>query len=479
MTLDCRETCERLGGWIDGQLEADAARQLETHLAECASCRQEADAQRREHEQLAAALAPRREAAQRVAERVIAQLSPAVAAAQRPADVAPRPSAAMRSVVQWLIAAAAGFLLAVAVFRPWETRVVVAPPDGSANRLSSERPNERPIEVTPAHFARLAVATGPVEYAPDGGMQFFACPDSAPLGRGAKLRTSESARCEVELPQSARIRLNQATQMRFAGERRIELDEGRLWLDIRQATEPYVIGAAGVEISADTATLDCSVAPPAVELLVLEGGAIVKGGDWEQPVSAGERLSFSGGRPTLETPFIDPIVETRWVHDILIEKGPQDAELCARIERLWAQVGQAKLKHLYEAEIRSLGARSVRPLASFINSPESLQDPNKRAAAARLLADVAQVESIPLLIGLLLDESGEVRLHSARALERLTGENFGRKPEDWQAASWSACQPTAVQWQAWWDGAKQRYPGVKDQPAWQTKEKLNPPQRKS
>lgn len=467
MTLDCRQAHDDLDRWLDGQLEAEAAGQVEAHLAECVACRQEADARRRDHQQLAAAFADGRAAAGRVAEAVIAQLpttstkhdgqqqkpnqTPDAGRGSGGSSPARAASPSWR-VVQLLLAVAAGFLIAVLVFRPWERAPdVVERPRGGNNV----------IDVTPVSVARMDLAIGPVDYAPRGDLPFLGCPTNTSLASGAVVRTSASALCELNLDEAVRLRLNENTQMRLAGERRIELSQGRLWLQLDHAAEPYMVDTGELEIRVTQATLDCTATPETAELLVLAGSAKVKGKDWEEEVTAGQKLSIVDGQRNLTTPFLDPIVETRWVHDILIRKGPEDAELNERIDRLWAQVGRAKLTNLYEAEIRSLGGHCATPLTCYIQSPESQQEPDRRVSAARLLADIAPPESIPQLIALLSDSSGDVRYYAAQALGRLTGEDFGRAPEAWQKDSWGSCQSTAAQWKSWWETARERYPGAK------------------
>jgi hypothetical protein len=475
-------------------LDADAMRGVEAHLSACAACRLEADARQRDHRQLAAAFSAGRASSQRLAEQVVVQLdamrqpssSGNLAVGKAASFSVPFPRAASISglresetlsetttsslepgkagsfayvisptwrIAQLLLAVAAGFLIAVLVLRPWDRPAPVVD-----NSQDSPAP---PFDVTPASFARMDVAIGSVDYAPAASRNFLTCPSNTSLASGAVVRTAASARCELNVEESIRLRLNEHTQMKLADERRVELTAGELWLEVEHAEPPFRVEVEGLEIDASQATLNCSARPPRVELLVLEGKASVKAAAWTRDVAAGEKLSVVDGQPTQTTPFIDPIVETRWVHDILIQKGPDDAELNERIDRLWAQVGRAKMAHLYEEEIRSLGGHCATPLTCYIQSPESQQEPERRVSAARLLADIAPPESIPQLIALLSDTSGDVRFYAAEALQRLTGQNFGRPPEAWQAESWGACQATAAQWKSWWDTAKERYPGAK------------------
>jgi hypothetical protein len=99
----------------------------------------------------------------------------------------------------------------------------------------------------------------------------------------------------------------------------------------------------------------------------------------------------------------------------------------------------------------------VLPLLRFIQS-ETQPDSPQRLAAARIIADVATLQTIPNLIELLADEDPHVRYQAARGLERLTGRDQGLPADEWQTAPWTACQPTHKRWQAWWDQNRAKYP---------------------
>jgi hypothetical protein len=62
------------------------------------------------------------------------------------------------------------------------------------------------------------------------------------------------------------------------------------------------------------------------------------------------------------------------------------------------------------------------------------------------------------LIGLLTDANGEVRLHAARGLERLTGRNQGWDAESWRTQSWGSCEGAYQKWQDWWVENRDRFP---------------------
>jgi HEAT repeat protein len=151
----------------------------------------------------------------------------------------------------------------------------------------------------------------------------------------------------------------------------------------------------------------------------------------------------------------DPLLATRWIHPLLIQKGAQDPELKNRVDAMLARIGQTKLSSLYESEIRSLGAYCVLPLIRYLESPQSQADPARRQTAARIIADLATTWAIGDLIGLLKSEDGIVRRHAAAALQRLTEETHGTTPEQWQE---NLHPETLEAWKAWWSENHRLYP---------------------
>jgi hypothetical protein len=62
-------------------------------------------------------------------------------------------------------------------------------------------------------------------------------------------------------------------------------------------------------------------------------------------------------------------------------------------------------------------------------------------------------------------------------LQRLTGQNLGRAPEQWRDQPLMTCAPTVTQWHTWWKKTQSNYPGANPQalqPTEIVKEKLLP-----
>lgn len=108
MEMECTGRELLLNAWIDGELDADAARELEAHLAGCAACRAEADALRAV-QRLVRARAPRPRAPDVLRQRVRRMAESGVAA--RPRATRRWPGAAAAAALLVLAAGGGGYLL--------------------------------------------------------------------------------------------------------------------------------------------------------------------------------------------------------------------------------------------------------------------------------------------------------------------------------------------------------------------------------
>jgi len=431
--MDCSAALNLFDAWLDGELDCDPDRgertALEAHLAGCGDCRAAADALRLEDADLVRAFAPRRQAAVAVARRVMEQL-------RREA----RPPRARRAWSSLATAAAAGFLLAVGLLRPWQRPREAAP-------LLIVGPGQRPI-------ARLALATGatemrPPEGAAPGETPWFACPESSSIESGACVRTGPEVCCELDTPDGSQIRLNADTEVRLNQPRQMDMAHGELWSSVTFDEAPFEIHTADADISARRAKFDLRCPSDETVLTVVEGEAMVQDGGRTRTVTAGEQVKIVGGRVAAGQVRTDPLLDTRWVNDLLALKGSDDPEFVERLNDLLSQIGRAKLSILYEDEVRRLGEPAVWPLLRFLASSGPDDEPKKREVAARIVADLAPPRAVSDLIDLLADQDPQVRAQVARALERLTGRDQGRPADLWRG-DWTSCEPTQQQWRQWW-----------------------------
>jgi hypothetical protein len=439
--MDCRQAMESIEHWVDGELAAAEQASLELHLASCSACASAAEAAKLADAELLRAFVPRRRAAEALAERVAAQLRH-----ERPDRRAP--------VRGWslLAAAAAGFLFAVGIFRPW-------------------RPDEPRLAAPP--IARLAAATGAPEVSPRETVPWFTCPPSAPIERGACVRTGPDVRCELDTSTGCQLRLNCGAEVQFEGPRQVELRRGQLWSNVSDTDQTIDVKQAGASVAARQAQFDISCQPGEATLTVVKGAATVRGKREQRTISAGEQVKIVAGEIAAGRPSLDPLLDASWMNELVCLKGPDNPELIERVDDILAQIGETKLAYLYEDEIRRLGDRAVGPLLKFIASDRSRSDPKRRDVAARLVADLAPWPAIADLIGLLDDHSPIVRESAARALSRLTGRDLGYSLDQWRDPSGSISHSGPQAWRAWWAENQNREGGLAAEP--KSKGETSPP----
>lgn len=423
--MDCQQVLNELERLIDGELPDDTRAAVEAHLADCEGCRASGANLRGEDAELLRAFMPRRRAAARVADRVVDQLRK---------DRGHR--SGWRSWASPVAAAAAGFLLAVLVFRP---------PGG-----------REPAVPTVVPLARLAFATGPTEVRSPAAESWFTCPPSGDINAGAAVRTTDGARCEIEARDGTQIRLDTGTVIELPTARCVKLAQGELYSTVPGGGAVLTIETPDAVVEASQGKFDVACSSGEASLTVIEGSASLECKSGVRRVAAGQRVRLTDGRVAESAAVVDALQATAWINELLVLKGPDNPELADRLNDILAQVGQAKLSYLYEDEIRRLGSRAALPLLRFIESPRSQANIASRVSAARLAADLADSSVIGDLIALLADADPRVRVHAARALERLTGVNQGRPAGDWQD-DLAACQPTLEAWRAWWQARRSTY----------------------
>jgi transmembrane sensor len=350
-----------------------------------------------------------------------------------------------------LAATVAGYLIAIVTWRP-------------------ERLEEPPLRPGAQPVARMALATGPVEFLPPEQQNWFACPPATELAPGAALRTDSGARCEVSTSDGSQVRLNGDTEAQFHGTRQVALERGQLWSQVAGNEAPFCVTAPDAKVLAEKGRINLSCQPGQTVVTVVEGSARVESGDHSTRLVAGQSAQIIEGRLS-EVQRGDPLLVTAWINELLASKGPDDPEFTARMNDILAQLGQAKMSYLYEEEIRRLGDNCVLPIVRFLESSRSQGNEPRRVRAASIVADVAQPRSIGLLIELLSDDNPQVRGHAARGLQRLTARDFGRPAAQWESDSWASCAPTYQAWQQWWEKNRDRYPAASGSAA--------PPQKKS
>jgi FecR protein/Putative zinc-finger/HEAT repeats len=435
--MDCDQALALLCARLEGALPPTDGAALDAHLSGCASCRAAADALRDQDADLRQAFAPRRLAAAAVAERVLARLPKLVPT--------PRRNGRWPWTVM-LLSAAAGFLLAVALFRPWER----TPPTKTAPEVvRKEEPKEQ---------LRLAVATGPVEALPAGKDTWEAVPGGGSVEVGCRVRTPAGVRCEFRCADGSEVRLNSDSELSLHSGRDMTLARGQMLASVTPAAAPFRVTVDDATVTALGTQFDLWRQPEETKLTVLEGSTRVQGGGAEDVVHQGWAATIVKGQVTDKRPEDDLILATRWVHEILVLKGRRNEELARRVDDLFARVGREKLASWDEEEIRSLGDHCVLPLTRYLQAKGPRDNEEQRHRAARILADLAQPWSISDLIGLLDDEDPDVRFWAAKGLARLTCGVRVCSPDVWKTGAPPELAEQRKEWHRWWEEHKDRIP---------------------
>ncbi len=440
--MKCEDAVNQLNARQDGELSLEEAQALDAHLSECAPCEMLAESLQGIDAELRQAAAPQRQAAQRLAERTIAAMKTAPMPAVEPAT-------AVAKSVSWgqlLVGMAAGFLLAMLLFRPWRSTV--------------ERPD---VVVAPSQsVARLAIATGPVEVKPVNQLDFLTCPQDAAISQDSVIRTGPVARCEIALGGGNTVRLDCDTEITLRRSKVVEMNRGRLASTTAPDKSGIEIQSRGGKIVAQPAAqLAVACEPQGARVVVVDGTANVTTGEKSLEVVSGKQVRIVEGKVEGEPEWCDTSLETAWVNSVLALRNSDHPELAERVNRLLADMGAAKLSLLYEDELRRLGDDGVPPLLAYLASTRGKPNQRQRTTAAAIVADVAQPRWIPDLIGLLVDSSANVRAEAARGLVRLTGRDQGLKSDQWRTDSWSSCEGVYDKWVHWWEENRDRYPAAR------------------
>jgi hypothetical protein len=443
--VDCEQALALVVANMDREISPAERVHLEGHLRDCATCRATADALRAQDADLRRAFAPRRRAAVAVADRVITQLRTATPRLPRRLSWGPM-----------LLAAAAGFLLAVLLFRPWQKHPEPVPqPQPQPSEISTV-PTPEVVETL-----LLAVATQAVETMAPGSDIWQPVKTGAQIAVGSRVRTGPSVCCEFRTADGSEVRLNEGTELLFRQSRQIELSQGQIMARVAKAPVSFQVAIPHATVTALGTEFDLLCRPTAESVLtVLEGATVVQGKGTDQQVPTGFAAVIRNGAVERQEQVNDLIKRTAWIHTILIHKDPADKEVARRVNYLLADLGFEKTGVMHENEIRALGEACVLPLTRFLLD-HSRDHGQRRHVAARIVADLAPSWLIPDLIKLLRDQDGEVRYEAARALQRLTGQNLGRNLDTWRRESVPSTQQAAVrQWENWWAKNKRLYPST-------------------
>ena len=451
---DCDRALALMSAKIDGEIDAAGQRALEDHLQICSSCRDEFDVTRQQHETMQETFSAVRADAERVAALAIdrVQAMPKHGSAGR----APIGSAGLFVAVG--AAAAAGFLLAVLILKPWSAPVV-EPEQAVAVDVDADVN----VQETGTPLGRLALATGTVQALERGASQWRELRAEETLTVGARVRTSPESRCEIIANDGSALRLGRDTEVALDGGREFALARGRLWSSVVENASAFRVHvpAAGLAVVALGTRFEVDVDGTDAAVTVVEGRARLESEHWQDDevpeLKAGERARIEKNRIVARERIGDLHRAMHWMDEILIHKGDGNPELRSRIDGILAELGRTKATFLLENELRTLGDSCVPPLLAYVRSSEG-ESRSRRRFAMRIAADVATSRHVPALLELLQDKDADVRFYCASALARTTARTGAPTPKFWRDKKRAEVRGAYREWIKWFEKHRERYP---------------------
>jgi hypothetical protein len=166
-------------------------------------------------------------------------------------------------------------------------------------------------------------------------------------------------------------------------------------------------------------------------VICFEGTTTVGSKRYSQKVTGGYWCELVDSQLNTPDPHEDPSLCTAWIHELLLARNPANPELQRRFQSLLAMLSQSRSAKA-ETVFRALPEGSGPFLARFLRGPSLPIDVQRRKIAAKILADVAPARLADDLLALLQDADADVRVASAKGLERLAGQNHGFDEAYWR-----------------------------------------------
>ncbi len=399
--IECDRVQLSLSAWIDDELSAEEAREVETHMASCQRCRQAKEGLMALDMQLASQLQ---------LNDVDAKCAAILAHVQK---TVPKKSSGPKV---WMNAAIA---LAVAA----SLMLVLLP-------FFEENANDP--KGTAVWEARLVRATGPIQAMAPGDKDWkeIAPSSGEAFALGSRLKTQPGVRCEVQTTNKGLIRLNESAEVVLSKPNHVELVTGQMWYLGEESTQIDVKWLEGgvnsptmmtfqcpsdTEIQCRTAgqTISCSsLSPSNAEATMIVGLQSCS-------VSAGETLSIDGASNISRSRDNVPLHAKIWQLPLLAIEAVNDSELIVLLDRILAPIGMSKATHWNEEQIRSLGPSGAIPLLAYVAAKSTPEDLHLRRNAIRLASDLADERCVRFLKQLSQDPDDYIASMARTTLGRI------------------------------------------------------------
>jgi len=302
--------------------------------------------------------------------------------------------------------------------------------------------------------AKVAILQGAIEAKGTADADFKALKVGDPIDAGMVLRTAPGARTAIDFSDGTELRISEDTEVTVLDARKLDLKKGRIYVRIQQSPKRFEIESQHVTFSTTNATLDLlfvprveNGAPASTVMRVLEDNVNAVSKKFKANVFAGFWITAVGAQLNTPDPAKNGSLDTAWVHPLLAERGLANAELNNRMIELVSILSKEKPNDPVEAALRPLGDLATPDLARYLARPLHPAQAERRAAAARIIAETGTLKSAPALVTLLQHSEPEIRVIAARGLTRLNGgKDLGFGDAVWKGEALDAGQKA---WEAW------------------------------
>lgn len=311
-------------------------------------------------------------------------------------------------------------------------------------------------------LAKLALASGTVDARAEADADYKALATGSEIAARTWVRTGAKSKAAFDFGDGTELRVNENSEIFVEDARRLELKVGQIYLvAVKTAPSPFKIKTQFSPIEFAGGSLDASfihrdpndpaaktVSKTVTTVVVLDGTVEVGSRRYNQKLTPGYWCTLVDATLNTPDPIGDPTVPTRWVHDLLLQRGKMTLEIESRLQNMLQMLGRYPKteEDLSEKGYRSLGELSAPFLAKYLKIPPSPTETTRRRAATRVLADLAGRAQAPDLALTLRDADAETRVAAARGLERLAGTNQRFDEAFWRGEKREAGEKAWDEW---------------------------------
>jgi len=311
-------------------------------------------------------------------------------------------------------------------------------------------------------LARLALAAGPVDSKGESDADYKALAAGGEIAEKTWIRTGAKAKAVFDFGDGTELRLNENSEVFVGTSRQMELRVGEVYLvAVKNGQNPFHLKTPYSPIELVGGSLDASfihrdpddpqaksISKTMTTVIVFDGTVQVGSKRYAQKLTPGYWCTLMDATLNTPDPIGDGTIPTRWVHELLLQRGKSTPEVEIRLQDMFQMLGRYKKgeEDLSDKGYRSLGTLSVTFLAKYLRTPPIPQETTRRRAAARILADIGTRAEAADLAATLKDPDADTRVILAKTLERLAGTNLRFDEAFWRGEKREAGEKAWDEW---------------------------------